>query len=147
MFSKSLFTYLVIEGNSVDEAEYIVDILDSHDRRYSDSFISSKTVMVHMKITDDKEDLTKMLNSLKQQFPNDVKIIANPPYYARITTESKKKLKSFFIPALAGYIATILGIVMINWQTLSMLIIIEGLIASLFPAAAAIFLKIYEEYK
>jgi hypothetical protein len=146
VFPKNLFTYLVIEARTKEEAELVLDIMDSNDRRSSDCFISSKTVMVHMKINDDKEDLANMLNTLERQLPKGVKITANPPYYARLTSETKRKIKSLLIPALAGYIATIIGIVMINWQNLSIMILGEGLIASIFPAAAAFFLKIYEEH-
>ena len=146
MFPKKLFTYLVIEAHTTEEAEYIYDIMDSNDRRSSDSFISSKTVMVHMRINDDKEDLANMLNTLEQQLPEGVKITVNPPYYARLTSETKRKIKSILVPALAGYIATIIAIVMINLYNFSIMVLVQGLIASIFPAAAAFFLKIYEEH-
>lgn len=147
MFRKALFTYLTIRANSSADAEYVTDILEGHNRRASESSISSDTVMVHMRLINDGQDLTEMLNSLEQQFPAGVSITANPPYIARMSTESKQKLKSFIVPAFGGYFATIIGIVMINWQSLTWNLVPEALITSLFPAAAAIFLKIYEEYK
>lgn len=147
MFRKSLFTYLVIEAPSENETDPIVDILEGHDRRASDSLVASNKVMVHMRLLNDNEDLTNMLNTLPKEFPKDTKIIANRPYPARISTESKQKWKSFYVPALAAYLATVIGIFMINWKNLSGDIVGEALITSIFPAAAAIFLKIYEEYK
>jgi len=124
-----------------------VDILEGHDRRVSDSVVAVNKVMVHMKIHNDNEDLASMLNSLEKEFPEGVKITPNPPYPAYINTESKQRLRSFVIPALSGYIATVIGVFMINLKVLTWEVPLEAFVASIFPAAAAIFLKIYEEYR
>lgn len=147
MFRKSLFTYLVIIARTKEDTDSITDILEGHNRRASESAIASNKVMVHMKIQNDKEDLANMLNSLEQEFPEGVRIIANPPYSAYVNTESKQRLKSFVIPALSGYIATVIGVFMINLKVLKWDVPLEAFVASIFPAAAAIFLKIYEEYR
>lgn len=102
-------------------------------------------------LSDDNRVLSSLrrilINVLQDTFPDGVKITANQPYLAWISTENKQKLKWFVVPAAAGYIATVIGVLMLNWETISTDIVTEAFLASLFPAGAAFALKIYEQYK
>jgi hypothetical protein len=119
-------------------------MLERNDRRASEAVISGTNVMVHMRITGD--DLSEMLKSLEKQFPEGTKITTNPPYSAWMSSETKRKYKAFIAPALAGYVATVIGVFMLNYNNLSTRVLLEAFLSSVFPAAAAIALKIFEKY-
>jgi hypothetical protein len=143
---KPSFSYFVIHAKSRGDAEQVVEMLSRNDRCASNPEISEDTVMVHMRVKNDAEDLLQVVKALKEQFPENTEIIPNPTYHGILSSETKRKYKEFITPALAGYIATVIGVFMLNWNNaLSPRVLVEAFIGSIFPAAAAIFLKIYEK--
>lgn len=147
MLEKRPFTYLVIKASGSVEAEQIVEILSANDRRASEPSIFGYTVMVHMRVENDTEDLRNMLNVLQKQFPEGTNMTASQTYVGRMSSESKQKYKRLIVPALAGYIATVIGVFIVNWNAVSARVLAEALLGSLFPAGMALALKIYEEYR